>query len=70
MISSRTAILVRIYLTLVSVSLLLIAIQVYRHFPALFAPRDPVTQSVLAQPREQTLTHAPGPIINWGGQKR
>jgi len=70
MISSRTAILVRIYLTLVSVSLLLIAIHVYRHFPVLFAPHDPITQAIITQPREQSLTHVPAPTINWGGQKR
>jgi hypothetical protein len=69
MISPRTAILVRIYLTLVSVSLVLIAIHVYRHFPALFARRDPVTLSIVTSPHEQTPTHAPGPTINWGGQK-
>jgi hypothetical protein len=69
MVRSRTAILVRIYLTLVSVSLVLIAIHVYRHFPALFAPRDPVTQSIVTSSHEQTLSHPPGPTVNWGGQK-
>lgn len=69
MVSSRTAILVRIYLTLVSVSLVLIAIHVYRHFPALFARRDPVTQSIVTSSREQSLIRASGPTINWGGQK-
>jgi hypothetical protein len=70
MYSARTAILVRIYLTLVSVSLLLIAIHVYRHFPAIFAPRDPMAQSVLTPSREPSQGFGSRPMINWGGQKR
>jgi hypothetical protein len=70
MAGSRTVILVRIYLTLVSASLLLIAINVYRHFPALFVPGNPLTQSVRVQPYEPTAVRVVGPAINWGGQRR
>jgi len=68
MVGSRTAILVRIYLTLVGVSLMLIAIQVYRHFPAIFAPVNPVNRSVVTTPRD--AASASGPSVNWGGQRR
>jgi hypothetical protein len=70
MAGSRTVILIRIYLTLVSVSLLLVAIHVYRHFPALFVPGNPTIQSVRVQPYEQAAVRAGGPVINWGGQRR
>ena len=67
MAGPRTVILTRIYLTLVSVSLLLIAVHVYRHFPVVFAPRDPLTRTIRMQP---SMTTAVGPSINWGGQRR
>jgi hypothetical protein len=69
MAGSRTVILIRIYLTLVSVSLLLIAIHVYRHFPALFVPGNPI-ESVRVQPYDQAAARVGGPAINWGGQRR
>jgi hypothetical protein len=70
MAGSRTVILIRIYLTLVSVSLLLIAIHVYRHFPALFVPGNPMIQSVGMQPYEPATARVVAPTINWGRQRR